>query len=106
MVLSNRAQQAARMTDRVRLRGRSGSRPRARATAAASRCTRTSSASGSSAAYQATPPAAATSAGRARPARVPSSHTTLPGAGHRDRTVPVFHGRVGLGPHPGRLAQS
>src|SRR5215831_2904013 len=30
-------------------------------------------------------------------------HAARPG--DRDRAVPVLHGRVGLGPHPGRLAQ-
>ena len=92
------------MTDRLRFRGRSGSRPRARAAAAASRWTTTSSAIGSTGGLPHESARGGDLLGQPGRGRAEQpDHAAR--AGHRDRAVPELHGRVGLGPHPRRFPQ-
>ena len=90
-------------TDRVRLRGGSGSRPRATASSTASRWPSTSVASGSAGVDDVAPVRRMSASGRGSIGPIDDDERAR--VGHRDRAVAVLHRRVGLGPRPAGLAQ-
>ena len=93
-----------RTTERVRLRGRSGSSPAASASATPVRWARMSEASGSRSSATAMAPAARTLSSSASSADPEEPHRGAR-AGDADRAVAVLEGRVRLGPRLGGLAQ-